>query len=449
MNNPSEKMILIVDDDDFLVTWMTVAMQEEGYRILTENSPQNALALAAGDEPDLIISDIMMKPFDGFTFKRNYEENYPFRQTPFLFVSGKTEPEDIIEGLSQGAVDYLTKPLHKGIFLAKVKNILKQYERFSFVQYQGSFVEGQDIAKVIEFFQEKGVTGILILQSDGVSKSFELLEGRPANPETAMQLATAQGRMSSGRFWLVIDRAAQARDEDLVFDLDSAAVDDAQLASRGLLSFVRAGNKVVELQTEFLQQPTPRCLTSVFFKGRLLYKKETDLPPNVTSDIVSQEAEKLHKEVEAEIRQRLTEMQTKSAEEALEPKSDSEPEPPTVLLVAEKPLDLDLLMEKLQRAGCDVKAARTPENSIAQLRENNCKLILCDCSARWGTAFCEYIRTSQFHALPFVALFPNPTEAERDLAKQADANACWSKNLGSEEFASRIDDLLAQHQAAS
>ena len=111
MLNKKEK-ILIVDDNTQNLQYLGSILLEERYQIIAANNGKKALELAEQQVPDLILLDIMMPEMDGFETSQKLKENHKTNQIPIIFLTAKTELEDLQKGFNLGAVDHITKPFH-------------------------------------------------------------------------------------------------------------------------------------------------------------------------------------------------------------------------------------------------------------------------------------------------------------------------------------------------
>lgn len=80
--------------------------------------------------PDLIISDIMMDEMDGLTFYNKFKKRSGFEHVPFIFVTAKTSESVKLQGMKEGAVDFIPKPFSKELLLAKIKSILSYQDKY-------------------------------------------------------------------------------------------------------------------------------------------------------------------------------------------------------------------------------------------------------------------------------------------------------------------------------
>ncbi|MFW9620150.1 MAG: HD domain-containing phosphohydrolase [Sulfurospirillum sp.] len=123
--------ILIVDDTPENLMILSEILKPF-YKVKVANNGNKALNLiASGDMPDLILLDIMMPEVSGYEVCKKLKSDPLTRNIPIIFVTALTDYEDEAIGLGLGAVDYITKPVHASIVLARVKTqmTLLQYQR--------------------------------------------------------------------------------------------------------------------------------------------------------------------------------------------------------------------------------------------------------------------------------------------------------------------------------
>ena len=117
--------VLVVDDDDRLVSSVRRVLAYEGYRVLTATSGPEGLQLARDESPDLIILDVMLPGLDGLEIARRVQAG---GGVPVLMLSARDRIEDKVAGLEAGADDYLVKPFAVEELLARVKARLRRRE---------------------------------------------------------------------------------------------------------------------------------------------------------------------------------------------------------------------------------------------------------------------------------------------------------------------------------
>lgn len=123
MNTPSDT-ILVVDDTPANLAILFTGLRNAGYKVLINERGDIALQTAAYALPDLIILDVMMPGIDGFETCRRLKEDPRTRDIPVILMTALTDPIDEVTGLRAGAVDYITKPIHVEVVLARISTHL-------------------------------------------------------------------------------------------------------------------------------------------------------------------------------------------------------------------------------------------------------------------------------------------------------------------------------------
>lgn len=114
-------LILVVDDVPQNLQVLRSTLQKEGYRIAAANNGQVALRYLQKEVPDLILLDVMMPEINGFEVCREIKSQKIFQDVPVIFLTARTEVEDVISGFDAGGVDYITKPFNMAELLMRVK----------------------------------------------------------------------------------------------------------------------------------------------------------------------------------------------------------------------------------------------------------------------------------------------------------------------------------------
>lgn len=121
--------ILIVDDDATLRAALTRYLKDRGFVVRNAASGREGLDSFTEDTPDLIVSDVVMPEMDGFELCTRVRESGSGQLVPFIFLSGRCDLEDRIQGHSIGADDYLVKPFHPRELIAKIEAQLARAQR--------------------------------------------------------------------------------------------------------------------------------------------------------------------------------------------------------------------------------------------------------------------------------------------------------------------------------
>jgi DNA-binding response OmpR family regulator len=117
--------ILVVDDQPINVQLLKRKLEREGIHVAAAYTGQEALEVVKAEKPDLILLDVMMPDMDGIEVCQRLQENEDTRSIPVIFITARSSKEGKLEGLSVGAVDYITKPIDLDETLARVQTQLR------------------------------------------------------------------------------------------------------------------------------------------------------------------------------------------------------------------------------------------------------------------------------------------------------------------------------------
>lgn len=140
MSTPSDT-ILVVDDTPANLVLLFTGLRNAGYKVLINERGDVALQTAAYVLPDLIILDVMMPGIDGFETCRRLKEDPRTRDIPVILMTALTDPIDEVTGLRAGAVDYITKPIHVGVVLARIKTHLTLRKLYRDLEHKNAALE--------------------------------------------------------------------------------------------------------------------------------------------------------------------------------------------------------------------------------------------------------------------------------------------------------------------
>lgn len=147
------KEILIVEDDVDVRNILSFNIENAGYRVSAASSAEEGLRMLSS-QTSLILLDVMLPGMSGYDFSyhlRNQLKN----NTPVVFLTAKTEENDLLTGFSAGADDYIFKPFSINVVLARIKAVLKRSE-----------IPSENVPKVLEF-------GDLVVDIDNATVSLK------------------------------------------------------------------------------------------------------------------------------------------------------------------------------------------------------------------------------------------------------------------------------------
>lgn len=129
-------LILIVDDVPENLQVLGMHLDNAGYDTAFATDGFEALSILEDLSPDLILLDVSMPDIDGFEVCRRIKLNEKTAKIPIIFLTAHTEKERVLEGLSLGAVDFITKPFHAQELLLRVKTHVSLYCAMKLLQDQ-------------------------------------------------------------------------------------------------------------------------------------------------------------------------------------------------------------------------------------------------------------------------------------------------------------------------
>jgi len=120
-----KQRILVVDDEHAIVESLRYALEKEGYEVLDAGDGGQALDLARGRPPDLVLLDVMLPGMSGFEVCRVLRQE---SAVPILMITARADEPDRVVGLDLGADDYITKPFSMREVLARVRASLRRVQ---------------------------------------------------------------------------------------------------------------------------------------------------------------------------------------------------------------------------------------------------------------------------------------------------------------------------------
>ncbi|WP_458412250.1 response regulator transcription factor [Schinkia sp. CFF1] len=178
-----KKKILVVDDEQSIITLLKYNLEQAGYEVKTEMDGAAALNAATLDTPDLMVLDLMLPTLDGIEVCKQLRQKKVL--VPILMLTARDDEFDKVLGLELGADDYMTKPFSPREVLARVKAILRRTQTV------------EDQAEVESSDTEKLVHGGLTIFPERYEAFFEgeLLELTPKEFELLNFLVRNKGKV--------------------------------------------------------------------------------------------------------------------------------------------------------------------------------------------------------------------------------------------------------------
>ncbi len=180
------KKILLIEDNDHIRENTAEILELANYKVTTAPNGKIGVEIALQLIPDLIICDIMMPVLDGYGVLHAVQKNELIKNTPFIFLTAKTERNDFRKGMESGADDYITKPFDGTELLNAIDSRLKKNELLR--QQLNPTIEG---------------LSLLMQASSGKNDLNTLAEDRNINKYKKKQIIYAEGNHPHKLYYLV------------------------------------------------------------------------------------------------------------------------------------------------------------------------------------------------------------------------------------------------------
>ncbi len=178
--------ILLVDDEQDILNFLSYNLKKEGYKVFTATNGEEAVRRVQQIHPSLILMDIMMPKMDGIEVCQVIRKDLNITQPIIAFLTSRAEDYSQIAGFEAGADDYITKPVRPRLLISKVESLLRRLQRST-----GSVVENNPLS--IKIDREKFMIEIKGKSMLLPKKEFELLEllaSRPGKVYSRDQILT-------------------------------------------------------------------------------------------------------------------------------------------------------------------------------------------------------------------------------------------------------------------
>jgi DNA-binding response OmpR family regulator len=122
----SKTKIFYVEDELFLGKIVRESLESRGFEVIMESDGAKATALFKKSQPDICVLDIMLPNKDGFTIADEIREID--EDVPIIFLTAKTQTEDVVKGFTLGGNDYIRKPFSMEELIVRIQNLLRNKE---------------------------------------------------------------------------------------------------------------------------------------------------------------------------------------------------------------------------------------------------------------------------------------------------------------------------------
>ena len=155
--------ILAVDDDPEVLGTVARTLAREGFEVGRASSGAEALEMLARRRPDLIVLDIIMPGLDGLEVCRQVRADVQYNDLAILFLTARSQTQDVVAGLDAGGDDYLVKPFELAELIARVRALIRRGQRNALIEspiirIQGMELDSDKHKVVLENGQEMPLT---------------------------------------------------------------------------------------------------------------------------------------------------------------------------------------------------------------------------------------------------------------------------------------------------
>ncbi len=119
----SATKVLYVEDELFLGKIVRESLESRGFEVIMEADGANVIGLFKKSKPDICVLDVMLPNKDGFTIADEIRELD--EEVPIIFLTAKTQTDDVVKGFSMGGNDYVRKPFSMEELIVRIQNLLK------------------------------------------------------------------------------------------------------------------------------------------------------------------------------------------------------------------------------------------------------------------------------------------------------------------------------------
>lgn len=177
--------ILIIEDNESIRENTAEILQMTNYNVFSAENGKIGVEVALREDPDLILCDIMMPVLDGYSVLHMLRKNASTKNTPFIFLTAKSERDDFRKGMELGADDYISKPFNETELLKAVECRLKK-------------------VKLLKEEYKHDLDGIHTLLKAQTGKDLlnDLVSGRNINKYKKKQIVFSEGNRPSNLFYI-------------------------------------------------------------------------------------------------------------------------------------------------------------------------------------------------------------------------------------------------------
>lgn len=175
--------ILVVDDSPTVLNAISVMLSEGGHEVTTSTDGEDALRIAAEEEPHLVLLDVILPKLTGYQVCRKLKAEPKTEKIPVVMITSKAKDKDRQWGLRQGADDYITKPFKSEELLEIVGRILSESDKSDTPEVSKKSTETKPLIKASGKFTEGGKA------ANGKQADAKVVGNEPSNDKSSKDAA--------------------------------------------------------------------------------------------------------------------------------------------------------------------------------------------------------------------------------------------------------------------
>jgi two-component system phosphate regulon response regulator PhoB len=127
--DPSNRSILVIEDDSAIAEVLTYNLEREGYQVARASDGRDGMRQVRQNKPDLVVLDLMLPGMDGIEICREIRADKETRHIAILMLTAKSEESDQLVGFHLGADDYVTKPFSLKVLLQRIRVLMSRRQK--------------------------------------------------------------------------------------------------------------------------------------------------------------------------------------------------------------------------------------------------------------------------------------------------------------------------------
>lgn len=243
------KKILLIEDNETVRNNTAEILELSNYRVEVAENGKTGLAKAIVFRPDLIICDIMMPELDGYGVLHALHKNENIKNTPFIFLTAKTEHNDFRKGMELGADDYIVKPFSGTELLSAVDSRIKKHDQMK-----------EDLSAGAEEKPNEGTAA-----EKNVLEFF--IEGRNTNRYKRKQVIYSEGNHPNALYYVLTGKIKAVKSND-----DGKALATDLFGPGDFLGFIALLNKGTYHDTAIAMEDTELAVIPKEDLEEMMYK---------------------------------------------------------------------------------------------------------------------------------------------------------------------------------